>query len=526
MSRLARAAQIFSLALLAVLLCQAVVSADDDFDAQPRPAQRQYPGPRLRRSTPPGYARNAAMRRSVTNSDDSLPPPSGPPSAQNGPGPSPRGPAAPRRAIVDPISDQYGDEVMEGGPDDGANYGPSSGPYPYDDPYEPGYGASGPCGGNSCDMGSCYRCCKCGPPGRFWVRDEYLGFWTKGDSLPVLVTTSPTGTLPATETVFGGNTVNGGYRSGNWIQAGMWLDCCHNWGIQGDYFFLGQASTSFNQTSDGSPILARPYTDSNTGLPREELIANPNQVVGGVSVTDSTTFQSAGLNLLHNLCCQQGCCNTGDQGCGCCFQGQTCSRLDLIAGFRYYNLGDNLGVTENLTSISTSSGNPVGTMITVNDSFRTHNNFYGGTIGLMSTRYRDRWVYEGTAQVALGANRQTVSINGSTTFSLPGQTTVVSPGGLLALPSNIGSYSHTNFMAIPQVSLRLGYRLTPRVTAFVGYTFIYWGQVARAGDQVNTTVNPNLVPPASGTGASQPSFTLHEVNFWAQGITLGGQLNF
>ena len=98
--------------------------------------------------------------------------------------------------------------------------------------------------------------------------------------------------------------------------------------------------------------------------------------------------------------------------------------------------------------------------------------------------------------VALGANSQKVTINGSTVTMLAGQPTVVQPGGLLALSSNIGSYSHTNFMAIPQISGRLGYRLTPRLTAFIGYTFIYWGQVARAGDQVSTTINPNLLPPA------------------------------
>ena len=95
-------------------------------------------------------------------------------------------------------------------------------------------------------------------------------------------------------------------------------------------------------------------------------------------------------------------------------------------------------------------------MINVNDSFRTTNNFYGGTLGLTSTHYQNRWVYEGTAQVALGANCQKITINGSTMNSFPGQPTVVNPGGLLALSSNIGSYSHTNFMAIPQISRTVG----------------------------------------------------------------------
>ena len=128
--------------------------------------------------------------------------------------------------------------------------------------------------------------------------------------------------------------------------------------------------------------------------------------------------------------------------------------------------------------------------------------------------------------MALGGNSQRITINGTTIDSLAGQPTVVHQGGMLALSSNIGSYSHTNFAAIPQFSGRLGYRLTQHLTAFVGYTFIYWGQVARAGEQVNTTINPNLLPPVQAGGPSQPAFVLREVNFWAQGITIGGQLNF
>ncbi len=500
MSKFATGTRILAIALLAVSLLQQMAGADDDVQGQAWPVAQQNRGVALRRSTTPNGVRNAAFNRSMADSADPPPPP--------GKAPQP---------VADPFAD--GD----------ADFGPEESPLP-DGCYRsrngcnalPSCGTCDQCGGPA----GCCRCCMCGPPGRFWVRDEYLGFWGKGDSLPVLVTTTPTGTLPATTPVFGGNTVNGGYRSGNWIQAGMWLDCCRNWGVQADYFFIGQASTPFYQASDGNPVLARPYVDATTGAVGQQLVAYPGTVVGSVAVCDTTTFQSAGVNLLHNICCWKSCCNPSDQGCGHCFQGQSCSRLDFITGFRYYNLGDNLGVSENLTNISTTNGVPIGTMINVNDSFRTTNNFYGGTLGLTSTHYQNRWVYEGTAQVALGANAQRVTINGSTVTSFPGQPTVVSPGGLLALPSNIGSYSHTNFMAIPQISLRLGYRVTPRLTAFVGYTFIYWGQVARAGEQVNTTVNTNLLPPQQPGGPAQPSFTLHEVNFWVQGITLGGQLNF
>jgi hypothetical protein len=378
------------------------------------------------------------------------------------------------------------------------------------------------CGGQK---GSC-RCCLCGPPGRFWIRDEYLGFFAKGDQLPALVNTSPTGTLPALTPLFGNSTVNTGYRSGNWVQGGMWLDCCKQWALQGDYFFLGNQSTGYNASSDGDPVLARPYTDANTGAPGQQLIAFPGTVVGSVQATDSNSLQGAGASLRHNLCCWQGCCNPCDTGCGGCFQGQNCARLDFITGFRYYNFRDNLNVTENLVSTSTTNGVPVGTMIGVRDSFQTQNNFYGATLGLIYDRYNGRWVYEAGAQVALGSTQQIVNINGNTTVMFPGQTTSVAQGGLLALSSNIGHYTHNSFAAIPMFSGRIGYRLSNCFTAFVGYTFIYWGEVARAGSQVNTTINPNLLPPSTGVGPAQPAFSLHESTLWVQGITLGGQFNF
>ncbi len=379
------------------------------------------------------------------------------------------------------------------------------------------------CGG--CD--GCCKCCLCGPPGRFWVRDEYLGFWTKGDNLPVLVTTAPGGTLPATTTVFGGSPVNTGFRSGNWIQGGMWLDCCQTWGIQGNYFFLGSQSTNYNNMSDGDPVLARPFIDASTGLPSQQLIAFPGTVVGSVHINDTNSFQGAGAQLRHNLCCMQCCDQPCNDGCGqSCFRGQNCCRLDLLAGFQYYNFNNNLNITEHLTSTSSTNGVPIGTAIAVRDSFATQNNFYGGSMGLVYNKYRGRWVHELTGIISLGTNAQRISINGNTTTSFPGQPTNVAQGGLYALQSNIGNYTHNNFAAIPQLSARLGYRLTERLTAYVGYTFIYWGQIATAGNQINQTINVNNIPPVQPGGPNQPAFVLHESSFWAQGITLGGQYNF
>ena len=204
-----------------------MAGADDDVQEASWDAPPQNQRPALRRSTGPNYARSAAFNRSVASSAEP---------------PAPQGKTA--ESAADPFADSD------------ADFGPAESPLPDGCCRSrntccpvPGCGTCNQCGGTA----GCCRCCMCGPPGRFWVRDEYLGFWGKGDQLPVLVTTSPTGTLPATTPVFGGNTVNGGYRSGNWIQAGMWLDCCRNWGVQADYFFLGQASTPLQRNFRRQP---------------------------------------------------------------------------------------------------------------------------------------------------------------------------------------------------------------------------------------------------------------------------------
>ena len=111
--------------------------------------------------------------------------------------------------------------------------------------------------------------------------------------MPALVNTSATGSLPATVTLYGDATYNDKYRSGEWTQGGMWFDCCHEHGIQGDFFFVGRESSPFFATSDGDPILTRPFIDANTGLPAGQLIAVPGVVVGSISVDNHNWLEGA-----------------------------------------------------------------------------------------------------------------------------------------------------------------------------------------------------------------------------------------
>ena len=99
-------------------------------------------------------------------------------------------------------------------------------------------------------------------------------------------------------------------------------------------------------------------------------------------------------------------------------------------------------------------------------------------------------------KMAVGNTRQTVRIIGQTTINDPNDPPVQTlPGGLLTQTSNIGMYKQNQFSVVPELNLDLGYQLTDHLKATFGYTFIYWSNVVRAGDQISRDVNPNLLPP-------------------------------
>jgi hypothetical protein len=80
--------------------------------------------------------------------------------------------------------------------------------------------------------------------------------------------------------------------------------------------------------------------------------------------------------------------------------------------------------------------------------------------------------------------------------------------------------------AIPEVSLNWGLLLGEHWSVAVGYNFLYWGNAARGGDQINRTVNVQPVqapgqPPPPQVGVAQPAFVFHDSGFWAQGLTVG-----
>ena len=108
------------------------------------------------------------------------------------------------------------------------------------------------------------------------------------------------------------------------------------------------------------------------------------------------------------------------------------------------------------------------------DSFNTHNQFYGGQVGFDYERKYGAWSLDVRGKLALGATEQQLDINGIETITAANGSMNSFNGGLLALPSNIGSHYKTKFSVVPEIGVTLGYQVTPTIRLFAGDNFLYW----------------------------------------------------
>ncbi len=379
------------------------------------------------------------------------------------------------------------------------------------------------CGGTCCDgccgcMGNC--CCQAG--NRFYGSVEYLFWWMRGTSLPPLVTSGSIGDTipgalgqPGTTVLFGGGNTNTSPRSGFRGTAGYWLNDDHTLGVEVGGFFLFNQSSGFAQTSlgaPGSPILTRPFFDVLAGTPSAQLVAAPGVLAGSISVHTDNQLWGAEANVRSNLCC----------GCNWYF--------DALLGFRYLALDESVSIQENLTTLVPipvgSLTVPAGSSLSLTDNFTTHNRFYGTQVGGYGEYRMGQWSLGMKATVALGTTQEMVDISGSTLINVPGSRPRAFPTGFLTERSNIGPHTRDLFGVVPEVGLNLGYQFNDHMRAFVGYNFLYWSSVARAGNQIDTGVNTNQLVPAIGGGPARPAFSFQGSDFWAQGVTLGLEFRY
>jgi len=394
-------------------------------------------------------------------------------------------------------------------------------------------------GDNSCGGGSCrsdsfgnkaWRPCLtlCFPQDG-WVSVDYLNWTQKGMDLPPLVTTSPLNTARSnagvltqgtTSVLYGDDEVLDDGFNGLRLNFGVWLDRGHTWGLGAEYFDLAEESDSFSRTSTGavgSQILARPFFNVGTTNPGEdaELVSFPSVLRGTVSARATSDLVGAAVNLRYRTNCNTGC--ERDWMCGGC--SNVHSRADLLFGYRYLQLHESVSINEDLVSLLPD---PDDGTFAIDDTFETRNTFNGVDLGMLYNRRRGVWTLDLLAKMALGNTRQVVNISGTT---LTDDVEQLPAGGLLAQQSNIGRHERDRFAVVPELGATLGYHITPNFKLRAGYTFIYWSNVVRSGDQIDLDVNPNFLPPAIGniTSSRRPRFEFNDSDYYVQGVNLGAE---
>ncbi len=366
---------------------------------------------------------------------------------------------------------------------------------------------------------------------RDWVSLETLIWWTSKSDIPVLASTSPAGISPTqagvlggnAQALFGGDEIFGDSQAGFRLRMGHFLNDCGGSGFTGEFFMLGSRGHDFLMNSNGDPIIARPFFNTNTNAQDSQLIAYPGSYRGSLAINAETRMYSlAGhywAELYIDRCCDS-CNGCGDSGCSsgnsCQPRGADETQLGLKIGPRFMHLDDTLLINETAVRINT------GSTFHLLDSFKTENSFLGGEIGIRAKRQRGPLELEVGLQLAIGATRQELDIAGLNTVT-SGGVPVTSPGGLLALESNSGAWDRTQFSLVPGLELMVGYELNDRWRATVGYNLLYWTNVLRASEQIDGTINTDQLSPAiaPGVGPQRPSVHLDESDYLAHGISFG-----
>lgn len=362
----------------------------------------------------------------------------------------------------------------------------------------------GCCGGLGIDSGVPH-------PARVWGSVEYLLWWNSDRSVPVLATTSVAGTpfaeagvlgQPSTSILFGGGEYDDDPTSGVRGTLGLWIDRNQTLGVFGRAYQLGAEDYNFVAESSGSPILARPFFNVDTGLQDALVVAYPGLSRGRINVDTENTMQGFDLLLRKML-----------------YYGE-CNRIDFIGGYQSTQIDDSVRVSHMLISEDPQGRVPVGTRIDTSDLFEAENEFHGGVIGLMAQGFDGRFTWNLMTKVAFGNTKESLSIRGTSTTTIPGAGSATSNQGLLALNTNQGIYEQDEFTVVPELDLSVMYQLTSQLQMSVGYSALFWTNAVMAGEAIDLNINPTQID-GQLLGPAQPNYTLADTEFWAQGLTFG-----
>lgn len=335
-----------------------------------------------------------------------------------------------------------------------------------------------------------------------WSSYELLLWWRRGAGLPPLVTTDPTtessdtaGILPGATILYGGVTETGPMQAGGRLDFGWWLDPGQCWGIGDRFYGIGREKGEFRINNLDNPVLAVPFFNITDNDGDALLVAYPGLRTGEIFVRNSS--EVFGNDLYARMLFCRGCWG----------------RIDLLTGYSFARMNEDFQMTSDSTVVG--GDQQVGTQLRVFDRFSTRNEFHGGILGFSGNwDCGGCWTWNWLARMAIGNMRESASVSGFTQITANGNTQT-SQTGLFATANNSGTFTRNEFTAITELGLTLGYKVSPCTQLTIGYTFMYWNDVLRPGNLIDTSIGTST---AAGT---RPDFTFQHSDFWAQGINLG-----
>jgi hypothetical protein len=276
-------------------------------------------------------------------------------------------------------------------------------------------------------------------------------------------------------------------------------------GIELVYFFLGSRTLKSLNTTIANPriqALGLPFINALSGTEDVFATALPGVAVGSVYSTTTTRVQGAEANLVANLVDEKD------------------RRVNALLGYRFLQVHEGVTV-EQLRYTATGFG-------PIYDQFDGHNRFHGAQLGLHADLSRGVVFCELTGKVALGRTFQVVKIDGATstrTIGAGGLVETTVPGGVFALPTNMGRVTRGDFAVVPEGIFKVGLKLSDVGRFYVGYNFLYLSDAVRPGDQIDRTINPAQIAALGGGGSfpgpDRPRAAIKSTDFWAQGLIIG-----
>ncbi|MDV6028830.1 MAG: BBP7 family outer membrane beta-barrel protein [Phycisphaera sp. RhM] len=349
----------------------------------------------------------------------------------------------------------------------------------------------------------------CGKDG--WMRAEAMLMFHAERQAPPLVTSAAPGVFPVlpAATVEFGDDLDGGLSGGIRTDVGRYLT--DSFGIGGRTLWIGENgddySASGDQTDATARSLGRPYyfvPRFNPGTAQEDsvIISQQNLFSGNVQAEYATDLFMADGYARMTFCHNKS------------------SRLEFIAGYTYAELDDMISISS-FRSDTNAGTNPNLAGTAFSSLFDTENRFNGGQLGFESMVARGRWTARALTKVHLGNMEQTVRKVGTTTDFLA-NAAISTQNSSVLINDEQGTQTQDVFTFIPEMDFTIGYRFRDHVSFTVGYTFLYFDNVAMAGDQINRNRDTGNI----GANVTPVAYDIVEGSHWVQGISLGASIDY